>query len=101
MGMIQTATRHEYVGHVLEDAIRNKVRARKWYREHRDLAWKDWEHETNRELRLLFAIRREAVRLHRDHERVVRRAWFEACETARDEMRPRLVDAGDHYAWPA
>ena len=68
----------------------------RWYRQHRDLGWRDWEADTNRELRLLFAIRRDAIRLYQEQQKHLRRAWFEAAESAR-----WTPDAGDHFVWPS
>ena len=66
---ITTAGREEYLGHALEAAIRSRIADRRWYRTNRFLGWRDYEAETNRELRLLFSVRRIGIVTHRDEER--------------------------------
>lgn len=97
MARIESASRAEYVGFALEEAIRRKVATRRWYRRNRGLAWDDWEHEANRELRLLFGVRREGIRRYQDQQRRLRRVWFEAVESAAWKRAELTPDTGDHF----
>ena len=70
--MITTATRAEFLGHALEQEIRERVNNRHWHRHHRAIPHSDpcrmadLERENDRALRLLFGIRRDGLRMHRE-----------------------------------
>lgn len=94
-------TRVDSVAHAtadyLEDEILRRVKDRGWYRQHRSLAWPDWEQENKVILRTLLRIRRqarqmaEAVPTLADDEWDVRKARY---DSEQDMDRYELVMLG-------
>lgn len=86
----------EYEGAALEEAIRDRIRTRSWYRQTgRKWGWLDLELVNTEALRVLFAVRREAIRNHAEAERITRRQWMEP-----SPYEPVTADPGDIFVYP-
>jgi hypothetical protein len=92
---VQMASREEYLGHALQQAIREAERDLHWARENRWLGWHDYERDAAFRLRSLYRIRRTGDALRSTEQRRIGRAYFERLEAAQWSESEKRLMAGD------
>lgn len=101
MDKIHGASAAEFTWHALDHAIRETVKDLRWARHNKWLGCEAYYREQRLRLRTLCAVRSEGRRNYREHQRSLRRVWFEVHESAkwrRADLNRELPDLGDHFA---
>jgi hypothetical protein len=92
---VQMASREEYLGHALQQAIREAEKDLHWARENRWLGWADYERDVALRLRTLYRIRREGDANRSAEQRRLSRAYFERLEAAQWSEAEKRAAWGD------